>query len=105
MPIPGLEKSAIRRSNPSSKKAGLQGLRTAIAGAARGRFVAAEYSKFSIAPGDLSGFDIEDFAGCADLGKRSGIRAGHPDLRAELCQLVEQRRAPVRIEMRHHLIK
>ena len=55
--------------------------------------------------GDPAGIDVEDLAGRADVGECRGIGAGHPDLRAELCQLIEQRLAPGGIEMRHHLVE
>lgn len=33
--------------------------------------------------GDLAGIDAEDLAGWTDVGKRGGVGAGYPDLRAE----------------------
>jgi hypothetical protein len=57
------------------------------------------------AAGDLAGIDVEDLACCADVGEGQGIGAGHPHLRAELCQFIEQCRAPGGIEMGHHLVE
>jgi hypothetical protein len=57
------------------------------------------------AAGDLAGIDVENLARRADVGEGLGVGAGHPDLRAELRQLGEQRRAPIGIEMRHHLVE
>jgi hypothetical protein len=56
-------------------------------------------------PRDPAGIDVENFACCVDVGEGQGVGAGHPDLRAELCQFIEQRRAPGGIEMRHHLVE
>ena len=55
--------------------------------------------------GDPAGIDVENFACCADLGECRGVGAGHPDLCAELCQFIKQRRAPGGIEMRNHLVE
>ena len=41
------------------------------------------------AAGDPAGIDVENFTGRADVGECGGIRARHPDLGAEFCQLVE----------------
>jgi len=57
------------------------------------------------AAGDLAGIDVENLACCADVGEGQGIGAGHPDLRAELCQFIKQRRAPGGIEMGHHFVE
>ena len=54
---------------------------------------------------DPPGIDVENLAGCADLGECGRIGAGHPDLRAERRQFIEQRLAPVGIEMRDHLVE
>src|SRR5579859_5092327 len=59
----------------------------------------------SCAPRDAPVLDVKDVAGGAELGEACGIGAGEPDLRAELCKLVEQRSAPARIEMGDHLVK
>src|SRR4051794_10659535 len=48
---------------------------------------------------DLSILDVKDLGAGADLGEGGRVRAGQPDLRAELAQLLEQRRAAVWIEM------
>src|ERR1700730_16485697 len=44
--------------------------------------------------GDPAGIDVEKFAGFSDLGEGLMGVARDPALRAELCQLIEQRRAP-----------
>src|SRR6185437_9676863 len=57
------------------------------------------------APRDTAVLDVENLAGGADLGKRRGVGAGHPDLGAEPRQFAEQRGAPTGIEMRDHLVE
>ena len=54
---------------------------------------------------DLTRIDAENLARRADASERRGISAGHPDLRAKFEELVEQRQAPIGIEMGHHLIQ
>ena len=57
------------------------------------------------AAGDPAGIDVENLTGCAEPGEGGGIGAGHPDLRAELRQLIEQRQPPGGIEMRDHFVE
>ena len=53
----------------------------------------------------LAGFHVENLAAGADIDERGRIGAGHPDLRAELCKFIEQRLAPVGIEMRDDFVE
>jgi hypothetical protein len=56
-------------------------------------------------PRDLAGIDVENLTGTVDVGECGGIGTGHPDLRPECCQFVEQRLAPCGVKMRHHLVE
>src|SRR6266705_6784998 len=55
--------------------------------------------------GDATVLDVKNVARCADLSERRGVRAGQPDLRAERCELAEQRGAPGGIEMGDDLVE
>src|SRR6187200_1979755 len=46
------------------------------------------------AAGDLAGLDVENLPRSDDAGECRGVGTGHPHLRAEFCQLIEQRVAP-----------
>ena len=52
-----------------------------------------------------AGAHFDHGRGVRDLDKQRRIGAGHPDLRAELVKFGVQCRAPVGIEMRHHLVE
>src|SRR5713226_5932882 len=57
------------------------------------------------AASDAAGIDVENLACRADAGECRGVRSGHPDLRAEFCQFIEQRHAPDGIKMRNHFVE
>src|SRR4029078_4565399 len=56
-------------------------------------------------PAYLARFHVENLAGRADVDEGSRLRPGHPELRAELGEFIEQRLAPVGIEMRDHFVE
>src|ERR1700682_1607829 len=91
-----------RRSFPTSVAPGFTGSHGGDVSGVAVEIEPREWRSGSGAAGDPAGIDVENLAGCAEPGECRGIGAGHPDLRAELRQLIEQRLAPGGIEMRHH---
>src|SRR5882762_6950074 len=105
--ISGARKSAIRsRMTPPQDPGFLKAeivWRGLLSASGNGRVQ--ETCQKSAPTGDAAVLDVKNVTRYADLSERRRVRAGQPDLRAELCELAEQRGAPGGIEMGDHLVE